>query len=157
MLLSNSVLSQFAPSPRYSFFRRVCLKETSTCHYCDKLSRLHSKGSFFLLIGNIWVGNSSSTSKAFGFPTAVDGYFGKCCFIYVMRETFLPNLLFSLSQSFCRICVSGMISNIPKGMVTDQFGMIGLLTFIRAAETEPNLVTLALGRSVLLSLASHIL
>ena len=34
-------------------------------------------------------------------------------------------------------------------MVTDQFGMIGLLTFIRAAETEPNLVTLALGRSVL--------
>ena len=41
-----------------------------------------------------------------------------------------------------------MISNIPKGMVTDQFGMIGLLTFIRAAETEPNLVTLALGRSV---------
>ena len=74
-----------------------------------------------------------------------------------MRETFFPNLLFSLSQSFCRICVSGMISNIPKGMVTDQFGMIGLLTFIRAAETEPNLVTLALGRSVLLSLASHIL
>lgn len=50
-----------------------------------------------------------------------------------------------------------MISNIPKGMVTDQFGMIGLLTFIRAAETEPNLVTLALGRSVLLSLANHIL
>ncbi|XP_031565521.1 CCR4-NOT transcription complex subunit 2-like [Actinia tenebrosa] len=40
---------------------------------------------------------------------------------------------------------SGMITNIPKGMVTDQFGMIGLLTFIRAAETEPNLVTLALG------------
>ena len=47
-----------------------------------------------------------------------------------------------------------MISNIPKGMVTDQFGMIGLLTFIRAAETEPNLVTLALGRSVLQSLAA---
>ena len=49
-----------------------------------------------------------------------------------------------------------MISNIPKGMVTDQFGMIGLLTFIRAAETEPNLVTLALGRSVLPSLAIHV-
>jgi CCR4-NOT transcription complex subunit 2 len=30
-------------------------------------------------------------------------------------------------------------------MVTDQFGMIGLLTFIRAAETDPNLVSLALG------------
>ena len=40
---------------------------------------------------------------------------------------------------------SGTITNIPKHMVTDQFGMIGLLTFIRAAETEPNLVTLALG------------
>ncbi|XP_065053859.1 CCR4-NOT transcription complex subunit 2-like isoform X2 [Rhopilema esculentum] len=40
---------------------------------------------------------------------------------------------------------SGVITNIPVGMVTDQFGMIGLLTFIRAAETEPNLVTLALG------------
>ena len=40
---------------------------------------------------------------------------------------------------------SGVITNIPSGMVTDQFGMIGLLTFIRAAETEPNLVTLALG------------
>lgn len=42
----------------------------------------------------------------------------------------------------------GVITNIPSGMVTDQFGMIGLLTFIRAAETEPNLVTLALGRLV---------
>jgi CCR4-NOT transcription complex subunit 2 len=42
--------------------------------------------------------------------------------------------------------VTGTITNIPKHMVTDQFGMIGLLTFIRAAETEPNLVTLALGR-----------
>jgi len=40
---------------------------------------------------------------------------------------------------------SGVITNIPAGMVTDQFGMIGLLTFIRAAETEPNLVTLAVG------------
>jgi CCR4-NOT transcription complex subunit 2 len=30
-------------------------------------------------------------------------------------------------------------------MVTDQYGMIGLLTFIRAAETDPNLVSLALG------------
>lgn len=30
-------------------------------------------------------------------------------------------------------------------MVTDQFGMVGLLTFIRAAETDHNLVSLALG------------
>eukprot|EP00096_Caligus_rogercresseyi_P012784 TRINITY_DN5469_c0_g1_i1.p1 TRINITY_DN5469_c0_g1~~TRINITY_DN5469_c0_g1_i1.p1 ORF type:complete len:515 (-),score=154.59 TRINITY_DN5469_c0_g1_i1:310-1854(-) len=39
----------------------------------------------------------------------------------------------------------GMVRNIPSSMVTDQFGMIGLLTFIRAAETDPNLVSLALG------------
>ena len=32
------------------------------------------------------------------------------------------------------------MKNIPQSMVTDQFGMIGLLTFIRAAETDPNLV-----------------
>lgn len=40
---------------------------------------------------------------------------------------------------------SGRVTNIPMGMVTDQFGMTGLLTFIRAAETEPKLVSLALG------------
>lgn len=39
----------------------------------------------------------------------------------------------------------GMVTNIPSTMVVDQFGMIGLLTFIRAAETDPNLVSLALG------------
>lgn len=39
----------------------------------------------------------------------------------------------------------GRVSNIPMGMVTDQFGMIGLLTFIRVADTDPNLVSLALG------------
>lgn len=37
------------------------------------------------------------------------------------------------------------MTNIPGGMVTDQFGMIGLLTFIRAAETDPGMVHLALG------------
>merc|ERR1719228_2661965 len=39
----------------------------------------------------------------------------------------------------------GLVTNIPPNMVVDQFGMIGLLTFIRAAETDPNLVSLALG------------
>merc|ERR1719500_1070035 len=39
----------------------------------------------------------------------------------------------------------GLVTNIPQNMVVDQFGMIGLLTFIRAAETDPNLVSLALG------------
>jgi len=41
--------------------------------------------------------------------------------------------------------VSGRVTNIPSSMVTDQFGLIGLLSFIRAAETDPNLVSLALG------------
>ena len=40
---------------------------------------------------------------------------------------------------------NGTITNIPVNMVTDQFGLIGLLTFIRVAETDPNLVALALG------------
>ncbi|EDV19773.1 uncharacterized protein TRIADDRAFT_51117 [Trichoplax adhaerens] len=33
-------------------------------------------------------------------------------------------------------------------MVTDQFGMFGLLSFIRAAESDPNLVALALGNDL---------
>jgi hypothetical protein len=37
------------------------------------------------------------------------------------------------------------VSNIPAGMVADQFGMVGLLAFIRAAENDPNLVALAPG------------
>lgn len=43
------------------------------------------------------------------------------------------------------ISYPGRVTNIPVGMVTDQFGMIGLLTFIRAAETDPGMVHLALG------------
>lgn len=39
----------------------------------------------------------------------------------------------------------GRVTNIPANMVMDQFGMVGLLAFIRAAETDPNLVSLALG------------
>ncbi len=39
----------------------------------------------------------------------------------------------------------GLVTNIPRGMVTDQFGIVGLLTFIRAAERDSNLVQLALG------------
>lgn len=42
----------------------------------------------------------------------------------------------------------GRVSNIPPGMVTDQFGMVGLLTFIRAAEHDPSLVSLALGQDL---------
>ncbi|XP_061523439.1 CCR4-NOT transcription complex subunit 2-like isoform X3 [Phycodurus eques] len=44
-----------------------------------------------------------------------------------------------------QVLPDGRVTNIPVGMVTDQFGMIGLLTFIRAAETDPGTVHLALG------------
>ncbi|CAK9298664.1 unnamed protein product [Gordionus sp. m RMFG-2023] len=39
----------------------------------------------------------------------------------------------------------GRVTDIPHNMVRDQFGMVGLLTFIRSAETAPNLVRLGLG------------
>lgn len=42
----------------------------------------------------------------------------------------------------------GKVTNIPASMVKDQFGIVGLLTFIRAAETDPNLVSLALGQDL---------
>ena len=41
--------------------------------------------------------------------------------------------------------IPGTVTNIPQGMVTDQFGIVGLLTFIRAAESDHNLVALAPG------------
>jgi len=39
----------------------------------------------------------------------------------------------------------GKVTNIPSGMVLDQFGMVGLLTFIRTAEQDPQLAQLAMG------------
>lgn len=41
-----------------------------------------------------------------------------------------------------------MVTNIPASMVNNQFGMVGLLTFIRAAESNPNLVSLAMGQDL---------
>lgn len=40
------------------------------------------------------------------------------------------------------------MTNIPASMINNQFGMVGLLTFIRAAESDPNLVTLAMGQDL---------
>lgn len=42
----------------------------------------------------------------------------------------------------------GKVTNIPNSMINNQFGMVGLLTFIRAAESDPNLVTLAMGEDL---------
>ncbi|GAB0088112.1 Regulator of gene activity [Sergentomyia squamirostris] len=42
----------------------------------------------------------------------------------------------------------GKVTNIPASMVNNQFGMVGLLTFIRAAESDPSLVSLAMGQDL---------
>lgn len=47
-----------------------------------------------------------------------------------------------------KILISGKVTNIPASMVNNQFGMVGLLTFLRAAESDPNLVTLAMGQDL---------
>lgn len=46
------------------------------------------------------------------------------------------------------ILIIGKVTNIPASMVNNQFGMVGLLTFIRAAESDPNLVSLAMGQDL---------
>lgn len=40
------------------------------------------------------------------------------------------------------------VTNIPETMIPNQFGIVGLLTFIRAAESDPSLVSLALGQDL---------
>lgn len=44
-----------------------------------------------------------------------------------------------------QISNDGRVTNIPSSMVADQFGMIGLLAFLRAAETDPNLASVTFG------------
>ncbi|XP_020714503.1 regulator of gene activity isoform X3 [Ceratitis capitata] len=53
-----------------------------------------------------------------------------------------------LVKSGVQTSPDGKVTNIPASMVNNQFGMVGLLTFIRAAESDPNLVTLALGNDL---------
>lgn len=55
---------------------------------------------------------------------------------------------FALIRLIVQLSHAGKVTNIPASMVKDQFGMVGLLTFIRAAETDPNLVSLALGQDL---------
>ncbi|XP_049304490.1 regulator of gene activity isoform X5 [Bactrocera dorsalis] len=52
------------------------------------------------------------------------------------------------SKPYGNFFTSCKVTNIPASMVNNQFGMVGLLTFIRAAESDPNLVTLALGNDL---------
>ncbi|XP_022118218.1 CCR4-NOT transcription complex subunit 2 isoform X3 [Pieris rapae] len=42
----------------------------------------------------------------------------------------------------------GKVTSIPDTMIPNQYGIVGLLTFIRAAESDPSLVSLALGQDL---------
>ncbi|XP_043830749.1 CCR4-NOT transcription complex subunit 2-like [Dromiciops gliroides] len=44
-----------------------------------------------------------------------------------------------------QVLPDGLVTNIPQGMVKDQFGMTGLLAFIREAKTNPGMEHHALG------------
>lgn len=65
--------------------------------------------------------------------------------IYMQYKILIDFFLFN---NFIKFFFIGKVTNIPASMVKDQFGMVGLLTFIRAAETDPNLVSLALGQDL---------
>lgn len=41
--------------------------------------------------------------------------------------------------------ISGTVTNIPPGMLTDQYGIAGMLAFLHHAETDPAIVSMALG------------
>ncbi|CAG0879234.1 unnamed protein product [Cyprideis torosa] len=56
--------------------------------------------------------------------------------------------LVSSSSRGVRMSPDGRISNIPPGIMTDQFGMLGLLTFLRNKDSNPNLSSLALGQDL---------
>lgn len=57
----------------------------------------------------------------------------------------VTNSNLNLNKRGLQISTDGKVTNIPNNMVADQFGMAGLLTFIRVADSDPNLVSLALG------------
>ncbi|KAI6194495.1 NOT2-3-5 domain-containing protein [Aphelenchoides besseyi] len=42
----------------------------------------------------------------------------------------------------------GSVSNIPPGLLCDQYGMAGLVSFIRSADTTPGLVQISLGMDI---------
>jgi CCR4-NOT transcription complex subunit 2 len=42
----------------------------------------------------------------------------------------------------------GLVTNIPPGMLNDQYGMAGLLTFLRTLDSDPSIVALALGHDL---------
>lgn len=54
----------------------------------------------------------------------------------------------SIAKSGIQIATDGTVTNIPAGMIRDQFGMVGLLACLRALETDQQIVQLALGQDL---------
>ncbi|CAK8676616.1 CCR4-NOT transcription complex subunit 2-like [Clavelina lepadiformis] len=54
----------------------------------------------------------------------------------------------SAQQKGMQVLQDNTIKNIPNTMLIDQFGIAGLFAFIKAAETDPTLVHLALGNDL---------
>lgn len=71
----------------------------------------------------------------------------KAALMYSPLNTKLTDLYFTIFIFFGFI-FSGKVTNIPETMIPNQFGIVGLLTFIRAAESDPSLVSLALGQDL---------
>ncbi|XP_061192335.1 CCR4-NOT transcription complex subunit 2-like isoform X1 [Saccostrea echinata] len=64
----------------------------------------------------------------------------------ILKDGKFPGDKTNQSKRGIQTHADGMVSNIPSGMVTDQFGVAGLLSFIRAAnENDHNLIALAPG------------
>jgi CCR4-NOT transcription complex subunit 2 len=46
------------------------------------------------------------------------------------------------------LLISGMISNIPPGILCDQYGIVGLLSFMKGLEQYPSLSALTIGLDI---------
>lgn len=69
--------------------------------------------------------------------------------IYGPVNILLTIVFYTQIRSGLMLCyVLGKVTNIPETMIPNQFGIVGLLTFIRAAESDPSLVSLALGQDL---------
>ncbi|CAG0883600.1 unnamed protein product [Darwinula stevensoni] len=90
--------------------------------------------------------NSESTGKAMGASESVGGSVSSDSNLASHQRA--PGAEKSSSVTSKRGIQStpeGRVTNIPNGMLVDQFGMVGLLSVIRTTETDPNLVSLSLG------------
>ncbi|VDP03151.1 unnamed protein product [Soboliphyme baturini] len=60
----------------------------------------------------------------------------------------VPSHVLSFIYSAHSLTSKPTVTGIPHDMLNDQFGMVGLLVFLRAIETDPAIVSLALGHDL---------